>query len=299
MRMGTTRRGLRLAAVSAVAGAVSLLSAGSAAAAVFLYAGTDVPKTIGEGESASSTVTVPPGFGAVTDVDVAHLGLTAFADASDQTVSLRNPAGLERLIVNNGCTSYPGGSSFTLDQQAQTNPFGGAGTCPPGTGTYRPSNSGASSTPLTDLLGQGTGTWTLTYADAGVGGSGGTLGSWGLRVTHAPIKLSAKAKKRQRVLSKRVKITVRCNADCTLRIAGDAKPLALSLSQGRDTPLSVRVKAGALRRSRHGEKLRLELDATGRFGEVDSDSLAIAVVRTEVPERPAACAAGALAVTAC
>ena len=286
-----------MAAAFAATAAIAMVPAGAARGAAFTYAGEGVPQTIGEGQTATSTATVPPGFGAAVDVDVVSLGLTAVADATDQTVILSNPAGLQRLIVNSGCVAYPGGSSFTLDQQAQTSPFGGAGTCPPGTGTYRPSNSPASTMPLTDLLGPSAGTWTLTYSDGGDGGSGGTLGSWGLRISHAPIKLTAKRKKRQ-VINKRARITALCNAECTLRVGGDAKRLAIPLQGGVSRSLSLPIKAGALARTREGGKLRIELTATGRFGEVDERELRISVVPP--PARPpAVCGARDSAVAAC
>jgi hypothetical protein len=292
-------RALRLPVALAVVAAITLGATGAASGAVFIYAAGGLPQTIGEGGTTTTTVTVPPGFGPAVDVDVFRLGLTAAADASDQTVGLANPAGLQRLVVNSGCTAYPGGTSFDLDQQAQTSPFGGTGTCPAGTGTYRPSNSPASSTPLTDLLGPSAGSWALTYSDAGAAGAGGTLGSWGLRMTHAPIKLTAKRRKRQAV-GKGARIKVRCNLDCTLSIGGDAKRLVVQLQEGIARKLDLAIKAVDLRRTRDGGEVRIALKATGRLREVDQATLRIGVVpQPQPPTSPEACAAGSSARAAC
>lgn len=286
-----------IAILAVLAGCLAVLPA-LARASSFTYAGTGVPVTIAEGQTATSTTAVPEGLPPVVDIDVVSLGLTAAPDASDQTVSLTAPGGTQRLIVNSGCAGYPGGSSFTLDQQAQTNPFGGPGTCPPGTGTYRPSNSPASSTPLTDLLGPGAGSWTLAYADAGAAGSGGTLGSWALRITHAPIKLTAKRKQPQRT-GKLVRITARCNGECTLRVGGDAKKRALGIESGVTRQLALPVRASALRRTRDGGRLRIRLHATGRYLDVDERELSVTVVPPPSPPPPVCAARAPGASAAC
>jgi hypothetical protein len=251
---------------------------GSALGATVTYTSTDVPQNVSENDTDTSTLALPQGLPPATDIDIVGIGLAAASNSADQSLALTNPAGLNRFVVLLGCSSYPGGTNFNLDQQAPGNPFGGAGTCPAGTTgqTYKPSTSAGSATPLTDLLGPTGGTWTMTYDDAGALGSGGTLSSWGLRVTYQPLTLAASGKK-QRV-KKRVRIKATCNTDCSLAFGGDAKGAPIPLGPNATQKLSVKVKGKALARVEDGGKLKVKLTATNTLGESVKQTVKVKVL---------------------
>jgi hypothetical protein len=268
----------RFILVPAIAFAMLALAA-TANATPVTYTNSDVPKSIAEGGTANSVVTVPAGRPPITDVDVVNIQLLAASNAADQQLSLTPPAPPSHQIVNLGCASYTPGTNLTHDQQAPGNPFGGAGTCPPGTGTYKPSTSVFSSTPLADAVNNAaSGTWTLQYHDSNVSGTGGTLNGWGLRLTYEPLTITAKADAQK--LKKTLLIRdVFCNANCSLTTGGDAKPATFAGLQNK--PQSLRVSLTKKARKRLAEKgnARIALTADSGYGDVVTETVKVKIKR--------------------
>jgi hypothetical protein len=265
-----------------VATAIAMLGfSGSAGAATVTYTSSEVPRSMLEGGIVGSNITIPRGRTRVTDVDVVGIQLLA-SNSGDQTLELNNPAGFDRLIANN-CTSYPAGTNFTLDQEAAGNPFG-PGTCPPGTGTYKPSTSPESSTPLADFAGSPAGTFSLIYDDAGGGGTGGTLNGWGLRITHEPLGCILRAEDGdEQKLKKAFGISALCNADSSLTTSGHARRLTFPLTRLKAQLLSVPLKKKAFKRLRKKGKAKIGLTVDDGYGDILSQTMKIKIKRKKLP----------------
>jgi hypothetical protein len=266
----------------AVLGTASLFAlSGTAYGAVATYPGEGLPDFIDHGEESSRTTVVPPGRPPAIDIDVVTLNISAPSNSAEQGMSLRNPSGVERLLINLGCTSYPG-VTFALDQQAPGNPFGGGGTCPPASGaTYKPSDSPTGSTPLTDLLGPSSGTWTMTYDDAGAvsnpGGFDAILGSWALRITHEPLALVEAIKKQK--LRPKLKFKATCNGNCSLTVAGNVKTKTVNLLAGIQTLIKVKLKDTALDRLEDSGSAKLKLTTSNDLAESVKEKAKIKIKR--------------------
>ena len=176
-----------------------------------------------------------------------------------------------------GCPTFPNTTDFTLDQQAVTDPFSTGATCtPPITGTFRPSNSVASMTPLTDLNGRASGPWAMTFDDGGVGGDN-TFNGWGLRITHAPLTITASAAASQ-PLGKTLTFKASCNANCDLTTGGDASAQTFKLvadhSESLEAPVSAAARARLLPA---GGVATLALTATDDIGDTTTRTISVPV----------------------
>jgi hypothetical protein len=273
--MGASRK--LILAITAVAGFGCV---GTADAATVTYTSSDPPQSVAEGGQAASSVTVPQGRTDAADIDVVGIQLLAASNSADQQLTLINPYGFQRLIVNLGCTSYPAGTNFNLDQDAAGNPFGGAGTCPPGTGTYKPSTSPQSGTPLADIgISPSSGRWGLNYHDTNVSGSGGTLNGWGLRITHEPLGCILRSENDEQQLKKPLLISAVCNAYYSLITGGDAKRVTLTVSDSHAHLVSAPLTKKARKRLRKKGKAKVALTVDDGYGDVISQTLKVKLKR--------------------
>lgn len=248
---------------------------GQALAATGTYTSTDVPKTVAEGETKSSTLTVPGEHPKITDIDVIGVSLTAGAGAGDQTLSLANPGGATGTLLTAGCNIYPAGTNINFDDQAGGVPFAfDPGHCSSLTSgsTFLPS----SASPLTALLtGAAGGTWSLAYSDGGITGTGGSLSAWGLRLTFSPLSVTATAKKQG--LAPKLRIRATCNGDCQLTTGGDGKKRTFTLHKDAASALKVPLKSKALQRLENGGKAKIQLTAGDDLGDSATSTVKVKV----------------------
>jgi subtilisin-like proprotein convertase family protein len=136
------------------------------------FTSTDVPKTISDGGTVTSTINAT-GVGTLVWVNVLNLNISHNND-TDLDVFLTSPASTQVMLFTDVGGS---GNNFT-----NTNFYQNAGTpitsgSSPFTGWYSPEGN------LNNFIGQnGTGTWTLRLTDDNTNGTGGTLNGWQLQL---------------------------------------------------------------------------------------------------------------------
>lgn len=137
-----------------------------------LFTSTDVPKTITDGTSNSSTVKVACDWSAIEDVDVVVDIDHEFVD--DVKLDLVSPDGTVVRLVKNEGGHLDDFDNTTFDDQADKSITTGEA---PFTGSFRPEE------PLnTNFVGENPGgVWTLKIADDKENG-GGTLLNWGVKI---------------------------------------------------------------------------------------------------------------------
>jgi large repetitive protein len=139
-----------------------------------VFASSDVPKTIIDNNSVTSTITIPSGV-EISDINVLNLKGT-HSYIQDVRITLRSPNNTTITLFSNVCA---GEDNFDLnfDDAAASSTL----PCPPiGGGTYIPSNL------LSAFNGQNSiGTWTLTVFDNATGDTG-NLNSWSLEICGTP-----------------------------------------------------------------------------------------------------------------
>jgi hypothetical protein len=253
-----------LAAISAAAVAIALSLAASASAATVAYISGDVPKTVGDGQTVTSSVTVPSGRTPATDVNVVGFNLSSPSASGDRMLTLRSPNGGTAGIIG-GCDTIAD-TGVTVDDEAAS-----AFSCTPTDGaTIRPAGP-----PLSALVGAASGTWTMTFSDPGSGltAGSGSLSSWALRITHAPFVFTVNAKGQP--LRGKIKLSATCNAKCTITSRGDVKRRKLVQAQNVNSKLKLPLKAGAFERLADGGIARFTLIAKDGYGDVSTQKVKI------------------------
>ncbi|MFN5417126.1 MAG: M43 family zinc metalloprotease, partial [Flavobacteriia bacterium] len=134
------------------------------------FASSDVPKTIVDGATVTSTMNIASGV-TITDVNVLNL-VGTHTWINDMIVKLRSPSGTEITLFSNVCNDQDN-FNLNFDDAAGS----GVLPCPPtGGGTYIPSQS------LSAFNGQNSaGTWTLTVQDVATPDAGAVT-SWSLQI---------------------------------------------------------------------------------------------------------------------
>jgi subtilisin-like proprotein convertase family protein len=145
----------------------------------YYFTDPNLPLTIADGATLSSTVNVSIGPSTVLNVIVDSVTIT-HTSPSDLQVALLSPSGTQIQLFSNICA---GGAWDASNTNFNLRDSGGAvigTTCPPGSASYRPQ------TPLSGLLNESAyGTWTLIVTDTVTNGLGGTLGTWALGLRQA------------------------------------------------------------------------------------------------------------------
>jgi hypothetical protein len=223
----------------------------------------------------SSSIQIPgrPPFDRleVTDVKLIYPG----GGALDMTLALRDPTGAEFSLIgsNPACATMPAGSSISFSDGG-AGPFGtSAATCPIGGAvTVKPSD------PRTLAFFKGRaalGRWDLIVRDPNTAAlPQAHLDGWSMRVTHAPITLTATAKKQ--ALKKKLRLQVTADGDCLLSFGKDGKG-STSLTANQPTTVKAKLKPTSLHRLEDGGKARIGLTATNDLGGSASQTVKIKV----------------------
>jgi hypothetical protein len=251
-----------LAAFPTAAAAISLSLAASASGATVAYVSSGVPKSVGDGQTITSTVTVPSGRTPATDVNVVGFSASSPSASGDRALTLRNPSGGTAGIIG-GCDTISD-SGVTVDDEAAS-----AFSCTPADGaTIRPAGP-----PLSALDGAASGTWTMSLVDPGGGlaAGTGTLFSWALRITHAPFVFTIDAKGQP--LRTKIKLGATCNAKCTIRSSGDLKKRKLVQAQNVSSKFKLPLRANAFERLEDGGTARFSLVAKDGYGDVSTQKV--------------------------
>jgi cell division septation protein DedD len=245
-------------AISAATGVIVLSLAASAPAATVTYTSGDVPKTVDDGQSVTSSVTVPSGRTAAIDVDVVGLNVLSPTGSGDRNLLLRAPNGGTAGIVPGSCDTIAD-TGMIVDDEAPS-----AFSCqPPALSSMRPGG-----TPLSSLDGPSAGTWTMTFGDAGgpPAADPGTLSTWSVRVTHAPFLFTVLAKGQE--LRPKIKVRATCNAKCSIKSSGDVKARKVKLAQNVSSKLRLPLKPEAFSRlAAGGGTARFTLLAKDGYGD--------------------------------
>jgi hypothetical protein len=209
--------------VAAAVGTIALLAmTGSAYAGTADYPSTatfGIPDNTGQA-GLPSQVFVPPGRTPVQSVQLTKVA-PSFGGGGGQDLQLRlaGPSGIEIQALSVGCTTYPNTSAFTIRDSAALS-VDSAGFCTalsasPATASGKPTE------PLSAFAGQpSSGVWTVTVVDAGISATPGSWNGWNLQITHANPTL--KADPAPFKIKKKFAISVRCDANCTVRTGGAA-----------------------------------------------------------------------------
>lgn len=251
-------------AIWAATGVIVLSLVASASAATVAYVSRDLPKSVGDGQTATSSVTVPAGRTPATDVNVVGFNLSSPSSSGDRTLALRGPNGGTSGIIG-GCDTISD-SGVTVDDEAPS-----AFSCqPPSGASMRPAG-----TSLSALDGAGSGTWTMTLSDPGslIATGPATLSSWALRITHAPFEFTVKGKGQP--LRTKIKLSSTCNAKCTITSSGDLKKRKLVQAQNVNSKLKLPLKAGAFERLEDGGIARFTLVASDGYGDLSTQKVKI------------------------
>ncbi len=139
----------------------------------FQFTSSDVPKSLGDGVTTPSTITVNQG-GKLRSIKVKVGGLT-HPDLTQLKLELRAPDGTKILLAD----ARPG-TSYTNTTFAEAGPSILSASAPY-TGTFAPQGL------FSDLLNKDIGgVWRLEISDAAGGAAGGTLTAWSLDITRQP-----------------------------------------------------------------------------------------------------------------
>jgi hypothetical protein len=267
VKAGTARR-LLAACILAMLGALAL-SASANAAFVTYTNSTQVLLPVsasGTGPAGvSSSIQIPgrPPFDRleVTDVKLIYPG----GGALDMTMALRDPTGAEFSLIgsNPACATMPAGSSISFSDGG-AGAFGtSAATCPAtgGAVTVKPSDART----LGFFKGHtAAGKWDLIVRDPNTAALPQPhLDGWSMRVTHAPLTMTATAKKQ--TLKKKLALQVTTDGDCTLSFGKDGKG-STTLTANQPTTLKVKLKPTSLRRLDSGGKAKIQVVATNDLG---------------------------------
>jgi hypothetical protein len=250
-------RGSAISAISAAAGVIVLAVAATASAATVTYTSREVPKTVDDGQTVTSNVTIPSGRTAAIDVDVVGFNLTSPAGSGDRMLLLRAPNGGTAGIAGSCDTlAYTG---MIVDDEAPS----GFACQPPGGSSMRPAGP-----PLSSLDGPASGNWTMTFGDPGglPAADPGTLTSWSVRVTHAPFLFAVRARGQE--LRRKLKLSATCNAKCTITSSGDVKTRRLAQAQNVSSKFKLPLKPDAFERlDDGGGTARFTLVAKDGYGD--------------------------------
>jgi hypothetical protein len=270
------RRLTALTAAALAALAAAALLTPSASAAVVTYTSTDVPKTIGDGATATSVLHAPGNLPPVTDLNIVGVRVASSAgNNSDKYLYLRAPNDGEASMLGGtgGCTTL--GFNITYDDQAAA-AFTAPGDCS-ATGARRPSLGTLSRLFAGDeFKGPNVeGTWTMNFVDPGALAPGtASLNGWGLRVTFAAMTCKSRAKKQP--LKKKLKVEVKCDSDAKVKAFGDAKRRSFNAHAGSDE-VKVPLKGGARNRLEGGGKAKIKLEASNELGDVLKEKVKVKI----------------------
>jgi hypothetical protein len=264
----------------AVAVAVGMaVFAASAPATTVTYLNNDafsVPNNSGIGGIAT-TIAVPDGLPTVQSLEVPNFRPVWTSNGSDFEAWLDNPKADRVFLMLVGCPAMPNTTNFTITDSAQfqvstfdfctTQLQGGQGR-----------NEDPDSKKLSFFSGkQSSGPWTLRVRDTGVLGGGGNFNGWGLRITFAPLALNASAAKQK--LGKTLVFTAGCNANCSLQIAGNAKPQTVKLTQGNPQLVPVSLSKKIRKKLAKKKAAKLTLTAADDIGDSVTQQLKILLKR--------------------
>jgi subtilisin-like proprotein convertase family protein len=143
------------------------------------YNSTDVPRTIADLSTVTSTLTIAEAVN-ISTIEVVGVSIS-HTFASDLVITLVSPSNITVTLMSHVCSA----SVWTIANTGfglADNKGGAIGSvCPPGQNFYRPAPGS-----LNTLVGQPTqGTWSLVIADT-VNRDSGTLNGWGLRIGSGP-----------------------------------------------------------------------------------------------------------------
>jgi hypothetical protein len=251
--------------------------AGAANAATVTYSNTTafpVPNNTGIA-GVDLKVNVPAGLPPVQKAEVQMAPSFPSGGGADLSYKLRDPSGAEMFVMLSPCPFSSNASNFTISDDAQY-PVGQVTFC----NNLQSGGSGLPDDPdgkkLAIFQGKPSGgDWVLNVRDIGLNATQGTLRSWAVKLTHAPLAIVGNAK-RQRV-KRNAKVKLTCNADCSVRAAGDAKARTFQLDQDETTRVAVPVKGKALDRVADGGKLKLKLTVTDATGETVTKRIKVKV----------------------
>lgn len=254
---------------------------GTASAATITYtnnANITIPNNSGVG-GLPDPVTIPAGRTAVQSVEVSNAMPVFPAGGTDFEMWLVDPSGTRLDLMTIGCPAMPGGTHFAVRDSAAVfaddtiafcnNQLNGGEGKPndPGGGTFASKYNGKKSA----------GTWTLFVRDAGVVGGGGNFIGWSLKITHAPLVLTATANKQK--LRKNLLVNASCNANCSLSTGGDASLATFSLLQDQAQQLSVKLTKKARKRLAAKGKAKIALSADDGYGDTTSTTVKVKLKR--------------------
>jgi hypothetical protein len=241
-------------------------SAAAGAADYTTTAGFTIPNNTGI-NGIPSSVFVPPGRTAVQKVELTELQPTFTAGGgTDLELRLQSPTATELTLFGTGCATFPNTTNFSMNDEA-SELAGSAGFCATEVvgGAGRPNNVDTETFSIFNGA-TSSGVWTLIVRDVGLQAPTGIWKGWNLRITHAPPVLTAKAA-RQR-LARTLTLRAGCNAECSLRIGGAARPRTERLAPNSPTLLAVSLKKKVARkiRRRGRGRARVRLTATDPTG---------------------------------
>lgn len=276
-----TRKSFRrmLATAALAAAAVATLPAAASAATVSYTnaAPLAVPNNTGIA-GIDLTVAVPAGLPPVEKAEVQMAPSFPAGGGADLSYKLRDPSGTEMFVMLSPCPFSTNASNFTISDDAQFQ-VGQVTFC----NNLQSGGSGHPDDPdgkkLAIFQGKPSGgNWILNVRDLGLNATQGTLKSWSVKLTHAPLSLTTSARKQKaKKVKKGAKVTLSCNADCSITGGGDAKGGTFQLGQDQTQQLTVPVKRKSLKRVADGGKLKLQLTATDATGETVTKQVKVKV----------------------
>jgi hypothetical protein len=255
--------------------------AGTASAATVTYtnnANISVPNNSGVG-GIPDTVTVPVGRTPVQSVEVSNAQPIWPSNGTDFEMWLDDPSGNRLFLMTIGCPAMPGGTHFAVRDSAAVfaddtitfcnNQLNGGEGKPndPDSKTFASTFNGKKSS----------GTWTLFVRDAGILSGGGNFIGWSLKITHAPLVITASANKQK--LKKSLLISASCNANCSLSTSGDAAASSTSLVQDQSQQLKVKLTKKARKRLAKKGKASIALSADDGYGDNASSTVKVKLKR--------------------
>ena len=153
---------------------LTTLGATAASTSSDTLSATDIPKTIADNSTVSSSLDVSALGGNLTDVNVS-LDIT-HSYTGDLSITLIAPDSTRISLVSGRGNSGDNFTNTTFDQQAGTSITGVTSANAPFTGSYIPEGN------LSSLNGSPNGTWTLEVVD-GASGDTGSINGWSLQLT--------------------------------------------------------------------------------------------------------------------
>jgi subtilisin-like proprotein convertase family protein len=235
--------------------AVALLVAAPAAFAGTATYNSTGPIDVGHKQTVTSTITVPPGRGAVQSIEITNFRVEWAASAQELSTQIIAPDGTAITLFSEGCLSYDIQNVYVFsDAGAQLAP--NAKDDPkcnlPG-GTFRPADP--QNKKLSIFSGrQATGNWRLQATDDnGNFTNQGDIESWAVKIVHAPPTLNASAPASLK-LRKNLAVNVLADLNGTVVTGGDAKQRSTALTAGAPTAIPFAV----------GKKIRKKVAKKGK-----------------------------------